>query len=159
MFLGTQIRTAALLEHWTTRRAIGTWDFAGIVEYGNEPRFLAPWIDPAQVRGAGHRLRLLGSVGHSVHMGKRRRAALGLHVYGGYNLWVTSYSVNYASEGVKGDATEAFHRPVVGGQLRFALRLHRNVGWSVAVDAPVPTTTGYIITLMQVATGLTIYLR
>ncbi|MEM7154438.1 MAG: hypothetical protein AAF799_16445 [Myxococcota bacterium] len=45
------------------------------------------------------------------------------------------------AEDVAGRAAEAFHRAVVGGQLRFALRLHRNVGWAGVEEPSLETAT------------------
>jgi hypothetical protein len=159
MFLGTQLRFAALLEHWATARALGTWDFAGSFAYQNEPTFLAPWIDPSQVTGAGHRLQLTASVGHTVHMGKRRRAALGLHVFGGWNQARSDYTVDYADEDVHGHAVVVHDRPIVGGELRFAYRFHERVGFNLMLGAPLPTASSYLITFGQVGVGLSFYLR
>jgi hypothetical protein len=159
MFLGGQFRLAASLEHWTTSRALGTWDFGGEFGYHNEPVFMAPWIDRSEIRGATHRLQLLASVGHSVHMGKRRRAALGLHVFGGWNHWVSSYAVDYAQEGVHGRAVVAKAKPVVGAELRFTYRFHRNVGVNAVFGAPFPTASSYAIGYGWVGAGLSFFLR
>lgn len=159
MFLGTQLRFAAVLEHWTTRRAIGTWDLGAAFAYQNEPTFLAPWIDRESIHGAGHRTVLAAHLGHTFHMGARRRFALGLYVYGGWNYWRSAYSVQYAQEGVSGSAVVARHSGVLGGELRLGYRFHRRVGVNLALGAPVPTTSSYAITLAHIGLGLTFHLR
>ncbi|MCA9720384.1 MAG: hypothetical protein KC468_37325 [Myxococcales bacterium] len=159
MFLGAQLRAAALLEHWTTRLALGTWDFGVNFAYQNEPVFLAPWINRDQVTGAGHRVQLLATVGHSAHMGRRRRVALGLHLFGGWSYWRSAYSVRYPSESVAGEAVVARHHPIVGGEVRLAYRLHRRVGLNLAIGAPFPTNTSYAITFGHLCLGLSLYLR
>lgn len=159
MFLGMQLHVAALVEHWTTRHAIGTWDFGGTFAYQNEPIFLAPYIDPDEVRGAGHRTQLLATAGHTVHMGNRRRVALGLHVFGGWNAWRSDYTVTYADEDVHGHGVVVRHRPVIGAELRFDYRFHRHVGFNVIAGAPMPTTSSYLITYGHLGIGLSFYLR
>ena len=159
MFLGTHVRLAGMLEHWSTTRATGTWDFALGFAYQNEPTFLAPWIDPTQVKGAGHRTQLTLGVGHSFHMGARRRFALGLHVLGGWNYARTDYEVTYATEGVQGSEVVDFHRPLLAGELRMTYRLHRRVGLNMMISAPIPTDSTYLISLAQVGLGLSLYLR
>ena len=159
MFLGTQLRFAALFEHWTTARALGSWDLGLNFAYQNEPMFLAPWIDPNEVSGAGHRTHLVASVGHSVHMGKRRRFALGLHAWGGWSHFRSDYSLEYANEGVSGSGVVTHNRAIVGGELRMAYRFHERVGLSAVISAPVPTESTYLISLAQVGLGLAFYLR
>jgi hypothetical protein len=159
MFLGMQLHAAALVEHWTTRHAIGTWDFGGTFAYQNEAIFLAPFIDPDKVRGAGHRTQLLATAGHTVHMGNRRRVALGLHLFGGWNAWRSDYTVSYADEDVHGHGVVVRHRAVVGTEIRFAYRFHRNVGFNVIAGALMPTTSSYLITFGHMGVGLSFYLR
>lgn len=159
MLLGGHLRLAALFEHWSTSRAFGTWDLGLAFAYHNEPTFLAPWLDRSQVDGAGHRILSLGHLGHTVHMGRRRRAALGLHVYGGWNVWRSDYSLRYPDEGVEGSAVVVRHRAIVGGELRFTYRLHEHLGLNLMLGAPAPTTSSYLITLLHVGAGLTFYLH
>ena len=159
MFLGTQLRFAALLEHWTTRHAIGTWDVGANFAYQNEAIFLAPFIDKDKVEGAGHRTQLVATVGHTAHMGKRRRVALGVHVFGGWNAWRSDYSVDYPNEDVHGSAVVVRHRAIVGGELRFDYRFHRRVGINVLASGVFPTTSSYLITFGQMGVGLSFYLR
>lgn len=159
MFLGAQLRLAAVLEHWTTARAIGTWDLGGAFAYQNEPTFLAPWIDREAIHGAGHRTTLVAHVGHTVHLGARRRFALGAHLYGGWNYWRSAYSVSYPAEEVSGSAVVDRHLAVVGGELRVGYRLHRRVGVNLAMGAPFPTASSYAITIAHLGLGLSFFLR
>jgi hypothetical protein len=159
MFLGTQLRFAAGLEHWTTRLALGTWDFGANFSYQNEPIFLAPFIDRDTVKGAGHRTQLVATAGHTAHMGKRRRVALGLHIFGGWNAWRSDYTVDYDGEDVHGRGVVVRHRAIVGAELRFAYRFHRRVGFTAMLSAPFPTTSSYLITFGQLGVGLAFYLR
>jgi hypothetical protein len=159
MYLGTQVRFAALLEHWTTSKALGTWDLGAAFAYHAEPTFLAPWIDRESIDGATHRLLLVAHLGHTFHMGARRRVALGLHAYGGWNYWRSSYSLDYADENVSGSAVVDRHLAVIGGELRLAYRFHRRVGVNLAIGAPAPTASSYAITFAHLGLGLSFYLR
>jgi hypothetical protein len=159
MFLGMQLRFAALFEHWTTRFALGTWDVGANFAYQNEATFLAPFIDRDSVRGAGHRTQLVATAGHTVHMGKRRRVALGLHVFGGWSAWRSDYRVSYPEEDVSGHAVVVRHRAIVGAELRFAYRFHHRVGFNVVAGAPFPTASSYLITFGHLGLGLSFYLR
>lgn len=139
MFLGTQVRFAAVLEHWTTRKAIGTWDLGGAFAYQNEPTFLLFGVDTSGMDGASHRVQLLAHVGHTVHTGRRRRFSLGLHVFGGWNGWRSAYTVSYPAEVVSGSAVVVRHKPVVGGELRLGYRFHRRVGLNAVAGGVFPT--------------------
>jgi hypothetical protein len=159
MFLGTQLRFAALFERWTTARATGTWDLGAAFAYHNEPVFLAPWLDAAQVTGANHRTVLVAHVGHSFHLGKRRRFALGLHGYGGWNYWRSAYTVEFPAEQVSGQAVVDRHLGVLGAELRLGYRVHERVGLNLVFGAPFPTASSYAITFAHAGLGLSFYLR
>lgn len=159
MYLGTQVRFAALLEHWATSKALGTWDLGAAFAYHAEPTFLAPWIDRESIDGATHRLLLVAHLGHTFHMGKRRRVGLGLHAYGGWNYWRSAYSVDYTGEGVSGRAVVDRHLGVIGGELRLGYRFHRRVGANFVMGAPAPTASSYAITFAHLGLGLSFYLR
>lgn len=159
MFLGAQLRLVTVLEHWATTKALGTWDLGGAFAYHNEATFLAPWIDRDAIDGAGHRLVLVAHVGHTVHMGRRRRLGLGLHVFGGWNYWRSAYSVHYPEAEVSGSAVVDRHLAVVGGEVRVTYRLHRRVGVNLAIGAPAPTASNYAITIAHLGLGLSFYLR
>lgn len=158
-FLGAQAQLTAYSAMWNTRLATGSLDAGLLLGYGNEPVWLAPWLDAAQVQGATHRISVLGRLGHTFHLGQRRRAALGVHVYAGLHEWISSYSVTYAKEGVSGSATETRTLLITGAELDFAYRFSRRVGIYLKAGAPFPYQSGYIQTLFAVGAGLTFYLR
>lgn len=158
MFLGTQIRAVAVLEHWTTRHAIGTWELGGAFAYQNEPTFLLIGVDSHGMHGAGHRIQLLAHVGHAVHLGRRRRIALGLHAFAGWNHWRSAYSLSYPAEAVSGSATVDRDRAIVGGELRLTYRFHRNIGVNVVAGGVAPTASSYLVTFGHVGLGLSWYL-
>lgn len=159
MFLGSQVRFATVLEHWSTRRATGTWDLGAAFAYQNEPIFLAPFIDAERVDGAAHRVQVLAHLGHTFHVGKRRRVGLGLHAYGGWNYWRSAYRVSYPDVDVEGSDVVARHHAIVGGEIRLAYRVHERVGLNLIVGAPFPTASSYGITYGHLGVGLSFYLR
>lgn len=158
-FLGVDLKMSGYMPIWDTRLATGTFDAGLVLAYGNEPTFLAPWIDPSQVQGATHRISLLLRLGHTFHMGHRRRAALGFHLFGGLHEWVSSYSLHYANEGISGSATQKKSLLVTGGELDFAYRFSERVGLYLALSAPFPYQSSYAQTIFHVGAGLTFYLR
>lgn len=159
MFLGTNLQLSALFEHWATTKVLGTWDLGVVFAYQNEAIFLAPWLDAEQITGANHRIILAARVGHTLHMGQRRRFSVGLHAYAGLNHWRSAYSVRYEAEDVSGKAELHRSTGIVGGELRLGYRFHRNVGAHVLAGAPLPTHSSYVISLAQLGLGLSFYLR
>lgn len=157
-FLGSGFRAVAMIPAWHSHRALGTWDLGGSFAYHNEPLFLL-FVDTHGARGANHRTVLAARVGHTVHMGKRRRTALGLDVYGGWNAWRSEYSFSYPGEGVAGSAVTVRHKPMIGAEMRLSQRLHRRVGLHFAVAGVAPTSSSFVITFTHVGVGLSFYLR
>lgn len=158
-FLGIDLKMSGYLPIWDTRLATGSFDAGVVLAYGNEPTWLAPWISPSQVQGATHHISLLARVGHTFHLGTRRRAALGFHLFGGLHEWISAYSVNYANEGVSGSASIKRSLFMTGGELDFAYRFSDPVGLYLEVSAPFPYQSSYAQTMFHVGTGLTFYLR
>lgn len=159
MALGASVRGSGYAPIWNTRVATGTADVGVVLSYANEATALAPWLSGNDVTGAAHRIQLVASLGHTFHLGKRRRSSLGFHLYGGLNQWISSYEVNYANEGVRGAATVSRTKFVVGGELRYAYRISEYVGIHVAMGAPFPTESSYVNSLAHINAGLSFYLR
>ncbi len=159
MFLGTRIHAKGYTPVWHRPKATGTVDLGVQFLYGNEPVFLAPWLDPERVQGANHHVQAVVTAGHTFHLGRRRRAGLGGHLYGGLNHWTSSYRVEYAEEGVSGRSVVRRNHMVGGGQIELSVRLHRRVGLDFACGAPFPTQSVYVLTRMFVGVGLSLYLR
>lgn len=158
-FFGAQAHLLAYRGLWSTPHAIGSLDLGLRLAYGNEPTWAAPWIDREQVSGATHRVQALLTVGHTFHMGKRRRAALGMHLHGGLNHWLSAYTLEYAQEGVHGEAQVRRNRFVAGAELSFAYRLSRHVGTHVTLGGPFPSQSSYLVGMFFVGAGLSFYLR
>lgn len=157
MFLGVQVHPTAYVGVWNTKKATGTIDLGVNVAYGNEPTFLAPWIDPAEVTGATHRVQVLGTVGTTFHMAPKRRFGLGIHWFAGLNHWQSDYRVAYADEDFEGEATVVDDLFVTGGQLTLSYRFSRHVGVNLAAVAPLPLDSSYAITFGHIGLGLTFY--
>lgn len=157
--LGVLVRATGYVAEWNTRRATGTLDFGVQLAYQNEPTALAPWIDRQEVSGAGHHLNALLTLGQTIFMGPRRRASLGLLLFGGWSHWISSYSLVYANEGVEGSATVQRSDFVAGGELKFGYRFSRRLGMNVVAGAPFPTQSSYLIGMFYVGVGLTAYAR
>src|SRR5690606_35741861 len=104
MALGANLDLLGSCAIWATARATGTHEFGAQLQYANEPTWLAPWIDRTRVAGAGHRINVLVLMGHGFWMGKHRRAYLGVRLYAGMNHWLSSYTVEYPDESVRGSA-------------------------------------------------------
>lgn len=158
-FFGAQAHLLAYRGLWSTRHAIGSLDLGLRLAYGNEPTWAAPWIDREQVSGATHRVQALLTVGHSFHMGARRRAALGMHLHGGLNHWLSAYTLDYAREGVHGEARVRRNRFVTGAELSLAYRFSRHVGANVTLGGPFPYQSSYVVGMFFVGAGLSFYLR
>ncbi len=159
MFLGSRLHLTGYTSVWNRPRATGTVDGGVQLLYGNEPLFLAPSLDSTMVSGAGHHVQTLVSVGHTFHVGKRRRVGLGTHVWGGWNHWSSAYRVRYAEEGIEGRQAVRRNHFIGGGQFELDVRLARWVGLNFVVGAPFPTQTSYAITMLFVGLGPTFYLR
>lgn len=157
-YLGGNLRLNAGTAVWDRRRVTGTIDFGGQLAYGNEPTWLAPWLASGAFTGATHRVQLVATLGHTFHMGQRRRFSLGTHLYGGWNHWRSMYAVNYPNEGVSGEATVSRNHPIAGGQVELGFRFHRRVGVHVVLGGPFPTHSSYAITIFHAGLGLTFHL-
>jgi hypothetical protein len=157
--LGGQVHLVGYTGLWNTRFATGTLDLGAQLAYGHEPMALAPWLRGVDADGAAHRVQALVTVGHTFHLGASRRTAFGLHVFGGLNHWVSSYTLRYNTEGLVGSATVQRDHFVYGGALSFAYRFSRHVGLHLSATVPVPQPSSYVVTIFSVGTGLTFYLR
>lgn len=158
-FLGADLGLFGDAAVWHTTHASGTVGGGVALVFHHEPTWLAPWIDRDHVQGANDRVQALLSVGHTIHLGKRRRSSLGLHLYGGLNHWRSAYRVDYSEEGLVGHAVLRRSGVVLGGQLRYAYRISERVGVNVQLGGPFGPGSSYVRSMFQVGVGLTLYLR
>jgi hypothetical protein len=157
--LGAQLRLTGYTAVWNTRYATGTIDVGVQFAYANEPTALAPWLHGVDTDGAGHRIQALVTVGHTFHMGRRRRVAFGLHLFGGLNHWISSYTLRYPNEGVSGSGTVTRDHFVTGAELKLSYRFSKHVGLNLVAGAPFPTESSYVVGMFFIGAGLTFYLR
>ncbi|HLT37929.1 MAG TPA: hypothetical protein VK034_16705 [Enhygromyxa sp.] len=159
MALGANLDLLGSCAIWATARATGTHEFGAQLQYANEPTWLAPWIDRTRVAGAGHRINVLVLMGHGFWMGKHRRAYLGVRLYAGMNHWLSSYTVEYPDESVRGSAKVYRNHFVGGGQLALGYRFSERVGVQALIGAPFPTASSYAIGIAFAGLGLSVHLR
>jgi hypothetical protein len=157
--LGVTTHLTGYTALWNTRRATGTIDVGLQLAYGNEPTALAPWLSPDTVDGAAHRFQALLTVGHTFHMGRQRRAAFGVHLFGGWNHWSSSYTLRYPTENVQGSSTVSRDNFITGAELKFAYRFSKHVGINMVMGAPFPYQSSYVVGMFFVGAGLTFYVR
>lgn len=158
--LGTALHALGEIPVWITRVGTGTIDVGLLLGYTNEPVALAPWLTGMDVSGSVNRVQALLSVGHTAFVGKERRSSIGVHLVGGLNYWNSTYSLRYPSEGLSGKATIDRSSFLVGGQLCYAYRFSRYVGFHLLAGGPFPVLqSSYVQTMFWVGAGLSFYLR
>jgi hypothetical protein len=158
MYLGAQAHLIAQVPAWHTGRGSGSFDISFRGAYGNEAQFLAPWVDPEKVTGVNHRIQMQVGIGHGFHLTSSRRVSLGLHVLLGWNHLRGDFTVTYAAEDVFGEAAVRRNNPLVSGELTLAVRFSPRIGANLAIGAPFPTMTSYIIGMVHTGLGLSFYL-
>ena len=160
-YLGIDLKMSGYLPVWDTRLGTGSIDAGVVLAYGNEPTWLAPWIDTSQVQ-ATHRISLLARLGThfftSVSVAAPRSVSTRLAVFA---EWISAYSVNYQSEGISGSAALKRSLFVSGGELDFLRTVFRSgrsvVSGTERTVSPIPVF--YAQTMFHVGAGLTFYLR
>lgn len=157
MFVGGQVHALLHWSMWNSDKATGSLDFSLRLAYGYEPTFLAPWREPNDGRTL-ERFQGQVGIGHTFHMGRSRFFSLGFHVLLGWNHYHQFVPIDWPDVGVKGEGEVRFNHLVVSGEMTLAFRLHERVGLNIAVGAPFPTMTNYVITMVHVSAGLSIYL-
>jgi hypothetical protein len=155
-FLGALARGLAGVTAWHGGNASGSADVGLALAYHNEPTWLAPWLANGQISGAAHRVQLLLVAGHTFYVLESRALAIGLHGQGGWNHWISSYSLEYPAEGVSGKATIARDHFVLGGQLTASLRLIDHLGIQIVAGGPIPIESSYVVSMFHVGVGLTV---
>lgn len=159
MYLGALAHAEAQVPVWATPRADGTWDVGLRVAYGHEGMYFAPWIDPETFHGANHRVATQVVLGTTVHLAPQRRVSLGLHVLAGLNTVVYEGTLTYAAEDFTYSSRWSRHTFLASADVTLAVRASDKVGFNLAVTAPFPTDSSYVIGLVSVAMGPSFYLR
>lgn len=160
--LGGSLRLAAATRLWDTRRASGTFDGGLVLAYSRGGPALYPWIradpDVRQV-GSDQGVMLALSVGHTFHFGRRRRAALGVHLLAGVHVLHQRWRLEWLREGLSGQGRATHTEFTFGPEVDFHVRLSRRVGLNLVLGGVctcLPSTAGSYV---RAGAGLTFYLR
>ncbi len=92
-----------------------------------------------------------------MHLSPRRRFTLGLYLLAGGSYLHQDVTLTYAAEDVSGSALVTRNLFVLSGELALALRFNQHVGANLTVSAPFPTTSPYLIGMLRVGLGLSLY--
>jgi hypothetical protein len=159
MYLGALAHTEGQLPVWRGEGATGTFDVGLRVAYGHEGLYFAPWIDRTQFQGANHRVATQVVVGTTTHVTPQRRLGVGVHALVGWNVVVSEGTLTYAAEDFTVTARGVRHDVIVSGDVTLAYRASRHVGVNLAITAPFPTASSYVIGMVSVGVGTSFYLR
>ena len=157
--LGAQVHGVGLVSIWNTRLATGTFNFGALVGFQDEPMALQYGTAPGQTNDA-QRLNLWLTVGHSFHLGVRRRASLGLHLFGGWTHVFSQASLVRPDLGIDRQVSDNYGLLNSGTLLKFDYRFSKYVG--ISLQAAVPfwkVQPSYVATIFHVGVGITAYLR
>jgi hypothetical protein len=156
--LGAQAHGVGYLPVWDAGGVTGSFDFGAILGWQDEPQILQYAVPPGLSNNA-QRLNAWVTAGHTLHMGRRRRVGLGLHLFGGWtHVWSTA-TVDDTVHGIRMSVSDNYGRPNVGGMLKLDYRFSRYVGVNLQAVGPFPVEPSYVTTLFHVGLGLTAYLR
>ena len=157
--LGAQVHGVGLVSIWNTRLATGTFNFGALVGFQDEPMALQYGTAPGQTNDA-QRLNLWLTVGHSFHLGVRRRASLGLHLFGGWTHVFSQASLVRPDLGIDRQVSDNYGLLNSGTLLKFDYRFSQYVGLSLQAAVPFwKVQPSYVATIFHVGVGLTAYLR
>jgi len=156
--LGVQAHAVGQLSVWNTRRATGTFDFGLVLGFQDEPQVLQYEIPAGQSNNA-QRLNAWVTVGHTFHVGHRRRLGLGVHLFNGWTHVWSQAALKDPKHMVDQKLSDNYGLFNTGGMLKLDYRFSKYVGLSVQIVGPWPVAPSYVTTLFHVGIGLTGYLR
>jgi len=154
--LGAQLRGRGQLPLGNLGRSTGTFDFGLVLGIQDEPQALQYGAPPALSNDA-QRLNAWVTVGHSFHMGQKRRASLGMYLYGGWTQVWSQAAMNDDAHDFHRSFSDSYGKPNAGGMLTFDYRFSTYLGFTLQAAAPFPVGPSYVITLFHVGVGLTGY--
>ncbi len=157
--LGAQTHALGQVSVWNTRHATGTFDFGVLLGAQREPMALQYGAAPGQTNDA-QRLNAWASIGHTLHLGARRRSGLGLHLFAGWtHVWSQAKVVN-AELAIDRRVRDDYGLLNSGLMLKYDYRFSRYVGLRIEATAPFwSVQPSYVATIFHVGVGLTGYLR
>ena len=91
-------------------------------------------------------------------MTEERRVALGLHALIGFNHFNRQAYIDWPDEGLVAERQRGDNNLVVSGEVTLAYRFHDHVGVNLAIGAPFPTESNYLITMVHTSAGLSFYI-
>lgn len=157
--LGAQVHGVGLVSIWNTRLATGSFNFGALVGFQDEPMALQYGIGPGQKNDA-QRLNLWLTVGHTFHMGVRRRASLGLHLFGGWTHVFSQASLVRPDLGIDRQVSDNYGLLNSGAMLKFDYRFSQYIGLSLQAAVPFwKLQPSYVATIFHVGIGITAYLK
>lgn len=157
--LGAQVHGVGLVSLWNTRLATGTFSVGALVGLQNEPMALQYVVAPGQINDA-QRLHLWVTIGHTFHMGVRRRASLGLHLFGGWTHEWTQASLVRPDLGIDRQVRDNYGLFNSGTMLKFDYRFSKYIGLSLQAAVPFwKVQPSYVATIFHVGVGITAYVK
>lgn len=155
--LGVQLHGVGQLGAWEASRAAGSFDFGLVAGIQDEPQSLQ-YLSVRGLKNDAQRLNLWATLGHTFHLGRERRAGLGLHLFGGWtHVWSTA-SVDRPDLALRGAVADDYGVLNVGGMLKFDYRFSKYLGFTVQAVGPFPVQPSMVSTLFHVGIGLTGYI-
>ncbi len=156
--LGAQLHGLGQVPVWNAGLATGSFDFGLLLGVQDEPEALQYGVAAGQDNDAV-RLNAWVTAGHSFHMGRRRLATLGVHLFAGWtHVWSWASVVDDGLD-LDASASDDYGLPNAGAILRFDYRFSDWVGFHLHAAAPFGVGSSYVNTLFHVGLGLTGYLR
>jgi len=156
--LGMQVHALEQLSVWDRRGVTGSFDFGLVAGFQDEPQALQYGINPGQTNDA-QRLNVWATVGHTFHLGFRRRVGLGFHLFNGWTQVWSQAAVVAPKHALNLRVSDSYGLFNTGGMLKLDIRFSKYVGLSLQIVAPWPVTPSYVNTLFHVGIGFTGYLN
>ncbi len=153
-----QLHGLEQLSVWNTRLATGSFDVGLVMGFQDEPQALQYGVSPGQTNDA-QRLNLWVTVGHTFHLGHRRRIGLGVHLFTGWTQEWTHAALNDPKHMINARVSDRYGLFNTGGMLKLDYRFSKYIGLTIQAVAPWPVTPSYVTTLFHVGVGLSGYIH
>jgi hypothetical protein len=154
--LGGQLHAVEQARLWNTGAIAGSVDVGVVLGVQDEPQALQYAVAPGQSNDA-QRLHAWVTVGHTFHLGARRRVGLGLHLFNGWTHVWSQAALRDPARAIDARRRDDYGLFDSGGMVKLDWRFSRYVGASLQGVAPWPFAPSYVNTLFHVGVGLTGY--